>query len=159
MAEKFQLGWAPVTTVSAGLWSGEGLIFVVSREFEIGTLRKGCGTIKLWEDLPAPAVAMSILPGDGLAVAIMTGIVIGFTGKGQKLWEIKLPGLALDMISIPVQQSGLSLLAVSVPKTGVVIYDSQHHVDTITTFEPISAMKVFFLYFKMNYFKIMLSKF
>ncbi|XP_057318218.1 Bardet-Biedl syndrome 1 protein homolog [Microplitis mediator] len=141
LAEKFQLGWAPVTTVSAGLWSGEGQIFVVSREFEIGTLRKGCGTIKLWEDLAAPAVAMSILPGDGLAVVIMTGIVIGFTGKGQKLWEIKLPGLALDMISIPVQQSGLSLLAVSVPKTGVVIYDSQHHVDTITTFEPISAMK------------------
>lgn len=53
----------------------------------------------------------------------------------------QLPGLALDLMSLPVPQTGLSLLAVSVPRAGVVIYDGRNYVDTINMMEPVSAMK------------------
>lgn len=48
------------------------------------------------------------------------------------------------MASLPVPQSGLSLLAVSTAGYGVRIYDGKHHVDTIKTMEPVSAIKVSF---------------
>lgn len=51
-------------------------------------------------------------------------------------------------MSLPVPQSGLSLLAVSTAGYGVRIYDGKHHVDTVKIMEPVSALKVlkFFLH-------------
>ncbi|XP_011313154.1 Bardet-Biedl syndrome 1 protein [Fopius arisanus] len=141
LVEKHHIGWPPVAVTSAGLWSGDGRIFVISRDGKIGSLTKGCNSINLWEKLSAPAVAISTLTCDGAAVALMDGTLCGFSGSGVKLWRIQLPGLALDLTSLPVQQTGLSLLAVSVPRYGVLIHDGQHHVDTINMMEPVSAMK------------------
>lgn len=140
--DKHQLGWAPVAVASTGLWSGDGKIFVVSRDGRLGSLQKGSSSINHWEKLSAPAIAISALTCEGLAVLVMDGTLVGFSRKGVRLWRVLLPGLALDMTSLPVPQTGLSLLAISVPRTGIVIHDAQHHVDTITTMEPVSAMKV-----------------
>ncbi|XP_015124147.1 Bardet-Biedl syndrome 1 protein homolog [Diachasma alloeum] len=141
LVDKHHIGWAPVAVTSTGLWSGDGRIFVISRDGRIGAVRKGWDTINLWEKLPAPAVAISTLTCDGAAVALMDGTLCGFSGNGVKLWRIQLPGLVLDLTSLPVPQTGLSLLAISVPRSGVLIYDGQHHVDTINMMEPVSAMK------------------
>lgn len=136
------IGWPPVAITSTGLWSGDGRMFVTSRDGRIGSLKKGWQKINNWEKLSAPAVAISTLACDGAAVAVMDGTIVGFSNNGLKLWNIQLPGLALDMTSLPVSQIGLLLLAVSVPRTGLLIYDGQHHVDTITMIDPVSAMKV-----------------
>lgn len=52
----------------------------------------------------------------------------------------------LDLVSLPVPQSGLSLLAVSTAGHGVRIYDGKHHVDTVKVMEPVSALKVRCIY-------------
>lgn len=64
--------------------------------------------------------------------------------QGIKLWYISIPGIILDLVSLPVPQSGLSLLAVSTAGYGVRIYDGKHHVDTVKIMEPVSALKVLF---------------
>lgn len=64
--------------------------------------------------------------------------------QGIKLWYISIPGIILDLVSLPVPQSGLSLLAVSTAGYGVRIYDGKHHVDTMKIMEPVSALKVLF---------------
>lgn len=50
--------------------------------------------------------------------------------------------MPLDLASLPVPQSGLSLLAVSTARTGVRIYDEKHHVDTIKMIDSVSSLKV-----------------
>lgn len=74
--------------------------------------------------------------------------------QGIKLWQINIPGIILDLVSLPVPQNGLSLLAVSTVGYGIRIYDNKHHVDTMKIMEPVSALKVFYsshthLYVKM----------
>lgn len=149
--DKHHLGWAPVAISSTGLWSGDGIIFVVSRDSRVGSLRKGLSTITLWDKLSAPAVAIAPLTCGGVAIITMDGVLVGFSSKGRRMWRVQLPGLALDMTGLPVPQTGLSLLAISVPRIGILIYDAQYHVDTITTLEPISALKVNF-YMIIDYF-------
>ncbi|XP_034948798.1 protein dispatched [Chelonus insularis] len=141
LTDKLYLGWAPAAIASAGLWSGDGKIFVASRDTRIGVLKKGMSAISLWENLAAPVVAIATLAAEGLAAVLMNGTLVGLSMNGAKLWEVQLVDFALDMISIPVPQTGLSLLAISIPQVGILIYDAQHHVDTISTLEPISAMK------------------
>ncbi|KAK2589019.1 hypothetical protein KPH14_001862 [Odynerus spinipes] len=132
--------WPPVAFATTGLWAGDGRIIVIGRDGNIGTIRRG-SPVKLWEKLGAPAVAISVLTGDGAAVAVMDGTLIGFSKKGVRLWSINVPGIIMDMVSLPVPQSGLALLAVSTAGFGVRIYDGKHHVDTIKTMEPVSAIK------------------
>lgn len=141
MTDRCFIGWPPVSMTSTGLWSGDGRIFIVSRDTRIGSIKKGQSQINIWENLLAPAVAITALSCDGAAIAAMDGTIIGYSNNGLKLWKIKLPGLALDMTSLPVQQSGLLLLAVSVPRIGLLVYDGQHHVDTISMMDPVSAIK------------------
>ncbi|KAK0161845.1 hypothetical protein PV327_008253 [Microctonus hyperodae] len=141
LVDKHHLGWAPVAISTTGLWSGDGIIFVVSRDSRVGSLKKGLSTITLWDKLSAPAVAIAPLTCGGVAIITMDGVLVGFSSKGRRLWRVQLPGLALDMTGLPVPETGLSLLAISVPRIGILIYDAQYHVDTITTLEPISALK------------------
>ena len=141
LVEKHHLGWTPVGFASTGIWSGDGQIFVIGRDGNLGTVRKGASIIKNWEKLMSPAVAISTLNADGAAVAIMDGSLVGFTNRGVRLWRVKLPGSALDLMSLPVPQTGLSLLAVSVPRAGVLVYDGRNYVDTINMLEPVSAIK------------------
>lgn len=61
------------------------------------------------------------------------------------MWRINLSGTPLDLVSLPVQQSVVSLLAVSVAKIGIKIYDEKHHVDTIQMMDSVSAIKVLYL--------------
>lgn len=63
----------------------------------------------------------------------------------MKLWHINIPGIILDLVSLPVPQNGLSLLAVSTVGFGIRIYDGKHHVDTMKIMEPVSALKVFLI--------------
>lgn len=63
----------------------------------------------------------------------------------MKLWHINIPGIILDLVSLPVPQNGLSLLAVSTVGYGIRIYDGKHHVDTMKIMEPVSALKVFLI--------------
>ncbi|XP_029177089.1 protein dispatched-like [Nylanderia fulva] len=138
--DKHQLEWPPVSFASCGLWTGDGRIMVIGRDGKIGAIRRG-SPVKLWEPLPAPAVAISILTSEGAAVAVMDGTLVGFSKRGIKLWYISIPGMILDLVSLPVPQSGLSLLAVSTAGYGVRIYDGKHHVDTVKIMEPVSALK------------------
>ncbi|RLU23326.1 hypothetical protein DMN91_003530 [Ooceraea biroi] len=138
--DKHQLEWPPVAFASYGLWTGDGRIMVIGRDGRIGTIRRG-SPVKLWETLPAPAVAISVLSSEGAAVAIMDGTLMGFSKRGTKLWYINIPGVILDLVSLPVPQNGLSLLAVSTAGYGVRIYDGKHHVDTVKIMEPVSALK------------------
>lgn len=62
--------------------------------------------------------------------------------KGIRMWQTNLLGVSLDLVSLPVQQSVVSLLAVSVAKVGIKIYDEKHHVDTIKMIDSVSAIKV-----------------
>lgn len=152
-----------------GLWMGDGRIIVIGRDGKIGAIRRG-STVKFWEKLAAPAVAISTLSTDGTAaVAVMDSTLIGFSKKvqhfyrliddihtitifpivlskfilqGLKIWCVNVPGTILDLVSLPVPQSGLSLLAVSTMGHGVRIYDGKHHVDTMKMMEPVSALKV-----------------
>ncbi|KAM0729737.1 BBSome complex member BBS1 [Formica fusca] len=138
--DKHQLEWPPVAFASCGLWTGDGRIMVIGRDGKIGAIRRG-SPVKLWETLPAPAVAISVLTSEGAAVAVMDGTLVGFSKRGIKLWYINIPGIILDLVSLPVPQSGLSLLAVSTAGYGVRIYDGKHHVDTVKIMEPVSALK------------------
>lgn len=68
------------------------------------------------------------------------------TAQGIRLWNIRIPGAILDSVSLPVPQSGLSLIAVSTAGYGIRVYDGKHHVDTLKMSEPVSAMKVLILH-------------
>lgn len=138
--DKHKLEWPPAAFASCGLWTGDGRIIVTGRDGKIGTIRRG-SSVKLWETLPAPAVAVSVLTSEGAAVAVMDGTLIGFSKRGIKLWHVNIPGIILDLVSLPVPQSGLSLLAVSTVGYGIRIYDGKHHVDTVKIMEPVSALK------------------
>nr|XP_046481425.1 Bardet-Biedl syndrome 1 protein homolog isoform X2 [Neodiprion pinetum] len=138
--DRLQLGWSPVALVGTGLWAKESRVVAVGRDGKLGAVKRGSAS-KLWSKLPAPAVSLSILPGEGAAVAVMDGSLWGFSKKGARLWKIQLPNIPLDLVGLPVPQRGLSLLAVSVARFGVRIYDGKHHVDTINTMEAVSAMK------------------
>ncbi|XP_046747357.1 Bardet-Biedl syndrome 1 protein homolog isoform X2 [Diprion similis] len=137
---RLQLGWPPVALIGTGLWAKESRVVAVGRDGKLGAVKRGSAS-KLWSKLPAPAVSLSILPGEGAAVAVMDGSLWGFSKKGARLWKIQLPNIPLDLVGLPVPQRGLSLLAVSVARFGVRIYDGKHHVDTINTMEAVSAMK------------------
>ncbi|XP_012527610.2 Bardet-Biedl syndrome 1 protein homolog [Monomorium pharaonis] len=138
--DKYKLEWPPVAFASSGLWTGDGRIIIIGRDGKIGAIRRG-SSVKLWETLPAPAVAVSVLTSEGAAVAVMDGTLVGFSKRGIKLWQINIPGIILDLVSLPVPQSGLSLLAVSTVGYGIRIYDGKHHVDTVKIMEPVSALK------------------
>ncbi|XP_066585780.1 Bardet-Biedl syndrome 1 protein homolog isoform X2 [Prorops nasuta] len=140
LIDKFMLNWPPVALATSGLWVGDGRIVVVGRDGRIGTIKRG-SSLKVWEKLPAPAIAVSSLTSDGAAVAVMNGTLVGFSKKGQKIWCIDIPGAIMDMVSLPVPQSGLSLLAISTAGFGVRVYDGKYYVDTVKTLEPVTAMK------------------
>lgn len=78
--DKHLLKWPPVSFATTGLWAGDGRIMVVGRDGNIGAIRRG-SPVKLWEKLEAPIVAISVLNGDGAAVAIMDGTLLGFSKK------------------------------------------------------------------------------
>ncbi|XP_053981341.1 Bardet-Biedl syndrome 1 protein homolog isoform X1 [Hylaeus anthracinus] len=138
--DKHLLEWPPVAFACTGLWTGDGRILIIGRDGKIGAIRRG-SPVKLWEKLPSPAVAISTLSNDGVAVTIMDGTLIGLSRKGIKLWHVQVPGAILDLVSLPVPQIGLSLLAVSTAGYGIRVYDGKHHVDTLKIMEPVSAMK------------------
>ncbi|XP_076620008.1 BBSome complex member BBS1-like [Colletes latitarsis] len=138
--DKHLLEWPPVAFACIGLWTGDGRILIIGRDGRIGAIRRG-SPVKLWEKLPSPAVAISVLNNDGVAVTIMDGTLIGLSRKGVKLWHVQVPGAILDLASLPVPQIGLSLLAVSTAGHGIRVYDGKHHVDTLKIMEPVSAMK------------------
>lgn len=78
--DKHQLKWPPVSFASCGLWTGDGRIMVIGRDGKIGAIKRG-NPVKLWEPLPAPAVAISVLTSEGAAVAVMDGTLIGFSKR------------------------------------------------------------------------------
>lgn len=78
--DKHQLEWPPVAFASCGLWTGDGRIMIIGRDGKIGAIRRG-SPVKLWETLPVPAVAISVLTSEGAAVAVMDGTLIGFSKK------------------------------------------------------------------------------
>lgn len=138
--DKHLLEWPPVAFACTGLWTGDGRILIIGRDGKIGAIKRG-SPVKLWERLPAPAIAISALNNGGFAVSVMDGSLIGLSKKGIKLWNVPVPGAILDSVSLPVPQSGLSLLAVSTAGYGIRVYDGKHHVDTLKIMEPVSAMK------------------
>ncbi|KZC07512.1 Bardet-Biedl syndrome 1 protein, partial [Dufourea novaeangliae] len=138
--DKHLLGWTPVAFACTGLWTGDGKILIVGRDGNIGAIRRG-SPVTLWEKLSAPAVAISVLNNENIAVTLMNGSLIGLSRKGGKLWHVNVPGAILDSTSLPVPQSGLSLIAVSTAGFGVRVYDRIHHVDTLKIMEPVSAIK------------------
>ncbi|XP_076675482.1 BBSome complex member BBS1-like isoform X2 [Andrena cerasifolii] len=138
--DKHLVQWPPVAFACNGLWAGDGRILIIGRDGKIGAIRRG-SAVKLWEKLPAPAVAISTIRNDGAAVSVMNGTVLGFSKKGIRLWQVLVPGAILDSVSLPVPQSGLSLLAVSTAGYGVRVYDGKHHVDTLKMVEPVSTLK------------------
>ena len=138
--DKHLLKWPPVAFACTGLWTGDGRILIVGRDGKIGAIRRG-SPVNLWEKLSAPAVSISTLSNDGVVVAAMDGTLVGFSRKGIKLWRVRVPGAILDSVSLPVPQSGLSLLAVSTAGYGIRVYDGKHHVDTLKIMEPVSAMR------------------
>ncbi|XP_076292427.1 BBSome complex member BBS1-like isoform X1 [Lasioglossum baleicum] len=138
--DKHVLEWAPVAFACTGLWTGDGKILIIGRDGKIGVIRRG-SPVKLWENLPAPAVAISILNNDNVAVTLMDGTLVGLSKKGIKLWHVDIPGAILDSTSLPVPQIGLSLLAVSTAGYGIRVYNGKHHVDTLKIMEPVSALK------------------
>ncbi|XP_051171319.1 Bardet-Biedl syndrome 1 protein homolog isoform X2 [Leptopilina boulardi] len=140
MTEKITIGWPPVSTTCTGLWNGDGQIIVIGREGQLGSIKKGC-LFKMWDILPAPIVSIAPLTCEGAAVASMDGTYYGFSKTGMRMWRINLSGMPLDLVSLPVQQSVVSLLAVSVAKIGIKIYDEKHHVDTIKMMDSVSAIK------------------
>lgn len=78
--DKHKLEWLPAAFASCGLWTGDGRIIVVGRDGKIGAIRRG-SPVKLWETLPAPAVAISVLTSEGAAVAVMDGTIVGFSKR------------------------------------------------------------------------------
>ncbi|KAJ8683685.1 hypothetical protein QAD02_019477 [Eretmocerus hayati] len=140
VTDKQSIGWAPVTMATVGLWSGDGQIVLVSRDGRLGVMRRGSRFMP-WEALSAPVVAIATMMSEGVAVATMNGSLFCFSKAGVKLWKIQLPGNPLDMVSVPVPQSGLSLLAISIAGSGIRIYDQKHLVDTINTMDSISVIK------------------
>ncbi|XP_076235739.1 BBSome complex member BBS1-like [Calliopsis andreniformis] len=138
--DKHLLEWPPVSFACSGLWTGDGRILMIGRDGKIGAIRRG-SPVKLWEKLAAPAVSISVLSNEGVAVTVMDGTLVAYSRKGIRLWNIHIPGAILDAVSLPVPQSGLSLLAVSTAGYGIRVYDGKHHVDTLKTMEPVSALK------------------
>lgn len=78
--DKHKLEWPPTAFASCGLWTGDGRIIIVGRDGKIGTIRRGSSVI-LWETLPAPAVAISVLTSEEAAVAVMDGTLMGFSKR------------------------------------------------------------------------------
>ncbi|XP_058789775.1 Bardet-Biedl syndrome 1 protein homolog isoform X1 [Phymastichus coffea] len=140
VVERHIIDWPPVALATTGLWTGDGQIVFAGREGKIGAVKRS-SKFQHWETLPSPAMALTTLSYEGIVVATMTGYLWAFSNRGMKLWKVQLPGSPLDITSLPVPQIGLSLLAVSITRFGVQIYDQKHHVDTITMFDSVSAMK------------------
>lgn len=78
--DKHQLEWPPVAFACCGLWAGDGRIMIIGRDGKVGVIRRG-SPVRLWETLPAPAVAISVLTSEGAAVAVMDGTLVGFSKK------------------------------------------------------------------------------
>jgi len=78
--DKHKLEWPPVAFACCGLWTGDGCIMIIGRDGRIGAIWRG-SPVKLWETLPAPAVAISALTSEGAAVAVMDGTLLGFSKK------------------------------------------------------------------------------
>lgn len=76
--DKYILEWPPAIFASCGLWTGDGYIIIIGRDGKIGTIRRG-SSVKLWETLPASAVAIAVLTSQGAAVAVMDGTLVGFS--------------------------------------------------------------------------------
>ncbi|XP_011495990.1 PREDICTED: Bardet-Biedl syndrome 1 protein [Ceratosolen solmsi marchali] len=140
IVEKYIIGWPPVAVTSSGLWAGDGQIALTGRDGQIGVIERG-KTLKTWEKLSAPAVAMTILSSQGVAVVTMNSSFFAFSKQGRKLWKVQLPGNPLDMVSLPLPQNGLFLLAISIAGFGVRIYDQRHHIDTIKALESVASLK------------------
>lgn len=87
--DRLMLGWAPVALIGKGLWAGENQVVVIGRDGKLGAIRRG-SALKLWEKLPAPAVSLSNLPGEGAAVAVMNGTLWGFSKKVYTQMKFKL---------------------------------------------------------------------
>lgn len=87
--DKHLLEWPPVAFACTGLWTGDGRILIVGRDGKIGVIKRG-SPVKLWEKLPSPAVAVSPLNNEGIAVTIMDGTLIGFSSKVRVIFLDKL---------------------------------------------------------------------
>lgn len=60
------------------MWTGDGMVIVMGREGQIGSVRKG-SKIKYWEKLPAPPVAITTSAGEEVAIAVMDGSLWGYS--------------------------------------------------------------------------------
>lgn len=84
------LEWPPVAFACTGLWTGDGRILIIGRDGKIGAIRRG-SPVKLWEKLPLPAVAISVLNNNGVAVTVMDGTLVGLSRKvcsSISIWRV-----------------------------------------------------------------------
>lgn len=78
--DKHLLQWPPVAFACIGLWTGDGRVLIIGRDGRIGMIRRG-SSVKLWEKLSSPAIAISALNNEGIAVTTMDSTLIGFSRK------------------------------------------------------------------------------
>ncbi|KDR20997.1 Bardet-Biedl syndrome 1 protein homolog [Zootermopsis nevadensis] len=131
----------PAHMAATGLHDVEFRIVVVCRDGCVYLVRRAWTQARPLMQLPAQAVAMVVLPGNSsIVLALMNEFLIGYTKKGKKQWELKLPSAATAMAPVPLHHLGLTLVAVALTGGTVNFYSGCQIMDTITASDTVSAL-------------------
>lgn len=132
---------APIHLVATGLYDVEFRIAVACRDGCIYLVRRGWTLARILVQLPAQAVALVILPeNSSIVTALMNETLHGYTKKGKKQWELKLPSTATAVTPIPLHHLGLTLVAVALTGGTINFYSGCQLMDTITAPDTVSAL-------------------
>jgi Bardet-Biedl syndrome 1 protein len=131
----------PVHLGVTGLYDVEFRIVVACRDGCIYLVRRGWTQARTLVQLPAQAVVMVILPeNSGIVIALMNETLHGYSKKGKKQWEIKLPSGVTAMAPVPLHHLGLTLVAVALTGGSVSFYSGCQVMDTVTAPDTVSAL-------------------
>ncbi|XP_069683842.1 BBSome complex member BBS1 [Periplaneta americana] len=131
----------PVHVGATGLYDVEFRLIVASRDGCVYLIRRGWIQARTLMQLPAQSVAMVILPeNNSIVLALMNETLHGYTKKGKKQWEIKLPSAATAMTSIPLAHQGLTMVAVALTGGTVNLYSGRQVMDTIAAPDTVSGL-------------------
>ncbi|PSN55735.1 Bardet-Biedl syndrome 1 protein [Blattella germanica] len=132
---------APVHLGATGLYDVEFRVLAACRDGSVHLVRRGWSQSRILVQLPAHAVAMVILPeNSSIVIALMDETLHGYSRKGKKQWELKLPNTATAMAPIHLQHQGMTLVAVALTGGTVNLYSGRQVMDTITAPDSVSGI-------------------
>ncbi|KAG0729916.1 Bardet-Biedl syndrome 1 [Chionoecetes opilio] len=130
----------PVILSVTGLYDVEYRIIVACRNGQVYTLKRGSKVGRPTAELTSQPVGL-IRREKTIIVATMDQYLHSFNNKVCSAVCVRLPGAILCLECLEVRNLGLSLVAVALADTRVLVYRDKHLVDTLITEDRVSAMK------------------